>query len=491
MARRHVARTLTVVGASVSLLAGTLAAAGSAAAEPPRRPSVDEVAAHWTPDRIASAAPRDLVVDNRGLGYLRGRDGRLQPYGHSVAAQRQPLRTLPTQDAPTPRRPPAGDDGTGPTITAMDPTSGDIIGGQHTFSATVTDESGVRSVSFTVGPDGGSSQTFNAVQTGGSTWSLTITGFTTGKWQWSVEARDNVRRGGNTTTTGPVSFMVDTGSGGGGDDPGDGGGSSGGAVVVNDPWPTSMAQVGRIYFEMPSGRNLNRPWNAYVCSGTVVADTYSDVSVVLTAAHCVYDDVNKVFARNVLFIPDQDATSGAGTDTNCANDPLGCWSPAYGVVDKDWTTRTFPDNIPWDYAYYVVPTSSAHSGAGSGGSLESRAGTVPISFDPADPDAATDALGYSYADDPNLMYCSESLGSENTYGSLWLGSCGLTGGASGGPWMQPGDQSGSGPIMSVNSWGYTNRPGMGGPDLASTSAECLFENAIGSSSSGGLVPSSC
>ena len=32
--------------------------------------------------------PRDLVIDQRGLGYLRGADGGLTPYGHSVAADR-------------------------------------------------------------------------------------------------------------------------------------------------------------------------------------------------------------------------------------------------------------------------------------------------------------------------------------------------------------------------------------------------------------------
>jgi hypothetical protein len=54
-----------------------------------------------------------------------------------------------------------------------------------------------------------------------------------------------------------------------------------------------------------------------------------------------------------------------------------------------------------------------------------------------------DALGYSYADDPDLMHCSEGLGSESSDQSLWLGSCGLSGGASGGAWLQPGDRSGS------------------------------------------------
>ena len=43
--------------------------------------------------------------------------------------------------------------------------------------------------------------------------------------------------------------------------------------------------------------------------------------------------------------------------------------------------------------------------------------------------------------------------------------------------MQPVD-GGEGPIISVNSWGYSNRPGMGGPVLSGTSrASCVFSLA--------------
>ena len=87
---------------------------------------------------------------------------------------------------------------------------------------------------------------------------------------------------------------------------------------------------------------------------------------------------------------------------------------------------------------------------------------------------ATTALGYSYDVDPNFMYCAEAMGTEGST-NWWLPHCELSGGSSGGPWIQPMDASaGSGPIISVNSWGYTNQPGMAGPKLSGTSAECLF-----------------
>ena len=105
--------------------------------------------------------------------------------------------------------------------------------------------------------------------------------------------------------------------------------------VANAPWTgggTVQNAAGRIYFEMPTN-NRARSWAAYVCSGTVAEDATTGRSVIITAAHCVYDDVHKAFARNVLFIPNQDGTTGTRTDTNCGNDPMGCWTPSFGVVD--------------------------------------------------------------------------------------------------------------------------------------------------------------
>jgi hypothetical protein len=277
---------------------------------------------------------------------------------------------------------------------------------------------------------------------------------------------------------------------------GGGGGGGGGNTVTNAEWTSGGAlqtAIGRIYFEMPDNPNKTR-WVGYVCSGTAVTDTATAVSVVLSAAHCVYDDLYKEFARNVLFIPDQAHTSGSGTDLNCSNDPLGCWAPSHGVVDSDWSSRTFPDNIPWDYAYYVVPATGAHSGTpASSESLETAAGTLGISFSAPTVGAYTHALGYSYNQDPKLMYCAENMGTEGS-ANWWLSQCGLSGGSSGGSWIQPLDTaSGSGPVISVNSWGYTNSPGMAGPKLSGTSASCLFDAAQTNTTNTarGLIPSGC
>jgi hypothetical protein len=179
----------------------------------------------------------------------------------------------------------------------------------------------------------------------------------------------------------------------------------------------------------------------------------------------------------VMFIPYQDGTTGSGTDLTCANDPYGCWTPAFGVVDTDWTTRTFPDNVAWDYAYYVVANSGAHTAGlqNRGAVLDGAVSPISVQFTPPTVGAYTHALGYSYSEDPNFKYCAENLANLDA-ANWWLGSCGLSGGSSGGPWIQPLNQ-GNGPLISVNSWGYTNQPGMAGPKLSGTSAQCVFNDA--------------
>jgi hypothetical protein len=372
---------------------------------------------------------------------------------------------------------PGSGDTTPPSITGLDP-SGETIGSSYTFSATVTDTgSGVRSVTFTIiYPNGTASQAFGASRTGADTYSLTISGFTDGDWDWRVTAKDNGAKGGNTATA-TAPFTVDTSGGGGG-----GGGGGGDGTVANSEWTGGGAvqkAAGRIYFEMPANSKLTR-WNGYVCSGTVATDGVSGRSVIITAAHCVYDDVYKVFARNVMFIPNQAGTTSAGTDLNCSNDPMGCWKPTFGVVDREWTDKVFPANIPWHYAFYVVNDSGAHEGNGTNPVLDSAAGSLAVQTGTApDTDVLTHALGYSYSDDPNFMYCAEGLGTESDYDDWWLSQCGLSGGSSGGPWIQPMNAAtGSGPIVSVNSWGYTNQPGMGGPNLTGANgAGCVFAEA--------------
>ena len=77
-------------------------------------PRAQEVAKHWTAERLSAAEPRDLVLDERGLAYLKGKSGKLAPYGHAVAAQ--------ASDKEARAKPPSGGSDTSPpTIKNMVP----------------------------------------------------------------------------------------------------------------------------------------------------------------------------------------------------------------------------------------------------------------------------------------------------------------------------------------------------------------------------------
>ena len=123
------AATLAACGAGLLFLAGQSVAGpkpDSAAAEHAR------IVAYWTKERVAAAIPRDLRIDERGYGYLRQRDGSLEPYGHTIAALSKPAAQQP-MGKPV--------DTAGPSVTGRDPAAGATISATYTFKATVTDKS--------------------------------------------------------------------------------------------------------------------------------------------------------------------------------------------------------------------------------------------------------------------------------------------------------------------------------------------------------------
>lgn len=229
--------------------------------------------------------------------------------------------------------------------------------------------------------------------------------------------------------------------------------------------------------------------------------------MILTAAHCAYQysPSGGRFADYALYIPDQVRTTGTKSDEFCGNDPLGCWIPAFAVVDVRWTQQGFPNSVPYDYAFYVIPNDvNAHQKGylydqdpNLSELLPDLTEPIPVNWN-YDHRAAdfTTGLGYSFDKDPDFRYCAGPLSTKygiQTYENLWIGVCEMTGGSSGGPWMIGTDSDGRGTIVSVNSWGYTSSSGMAGPNLSTGGAECLYDKArtLSLSQHGGVVVSDC
>ena len=223
--------------------------------------------------------------------------------------------------------------------------------------------------------------------------------------------------------------------------PGGGGGGGGGGeegAVTGVPWEGGgevQQTTGKVLFTMGSSN--------FVCSGSVVVDGLSGHSLVLTAGHCVYDDVANAFATNWVFFPayeENPVLSCAGSDR--------CFTATGLVTTEGWADRDFEH----DYAFAVIAPRS-------GALLEDDFGTQGIAFNQGER-LAVHSFGYPHARPFNgndLIYCAGTT-KDDPFGSTTQGlACKMTGGSSGGPWLADfSEATGTGLLYSVNSYKYQN-----------------------------------
>lgn len=237
-----------------------------------------------------------------------------------------------------------------------------------------------------------------------------------------------------------------------------------------------------------SGRIFFQSYDVdYACTGTVIRDNKSGRSLVLTAAHCIFDDIDWNFGSEVVFIPERDSidlTDMTAEDVHreCSRDICGCWSLSGGVVHDLWADTPWPERLAYDYGFYVVDDVGDHKGNSCGSDA------LDVSIDELDfvvgEDFAGDsvlAFGYSLIEKPDFRFCSNYTDYNQPIEDVdtnWIPGCGLRGGSSGGPWIADFDESkGTGKIVSVNSWSYSTYNGMGGPIIDPSAARCLVNAA--------------
>lgn len=257
--------------------------------------------------------------------------------------------------------------------------------------------------------------------------------------------------------------------GGGGNDGGSGGvtGASwtGGGLVADT--------TGKVLFAMGG--------SYFVCSASVVEDTANGRSIVLTAAHCVFDEAAGQFASNWMFIPNYDAAP-AGLDTAgafCSSTQYGCWSASALVAHSGYTTAGGFNNqaVQHDFAFAVLG-AGGHSG---GALVEDVVGAQAIAFDANAGGVVVDAFGYPAAQKykgTDLVYCEGGTGFDaNTGDTTYKLACDMTGGSSGGPWMRDFNATtGTGTLTSLNSYGYSGDKSMHGPKF-NADTQALYNTA--------------
>lgn len=200
---------------------------------------------------------------------------------------------------------------------------------------------------------------------------------------------------------------------------------------------------GKVYFTIGA--------TAYQCSGTSVKSPSK--SMVVTAGHCVYDQGTPVlggYVTNWEFIP---AFRGA------SHKPYGEW-----VATSLATTSQYESGNPvgddgsaYDIGAATVETHGART-------LQSTVGARQAAFNTKASKGNYRPFGYPASPPPKeftgntLFSCNSPLRTRDNSvnGPPTLGiNCDMTGGASGGGWINK-----SGKIVSVTSYGYTNRPGI-------------------------------
>jgi len=270
------------------------------------------------------------------------------------------------------------------------------------------------------------------------------------------------------------------GNGGGGGGGGKGGGKGKGSTSVTgaswDGGGTVVESTGKVLFQLGTDDQGNPQF--WVCSASLVKDTAADRSIILTAAHCVYDNVTGEFATNWVFIPDYDAAPAplsTSDSSYCDLTVYGCWTAEHIVLSGGFAFaggfNLFA--ILSDYAFVVVGPG------GKDATMAETLGAQDIMF--AQPsDLSVHAFGYPHAppyDGSDLVYCAGTAGFDaNLLNLTYRLPCDMTGGASGGPWGI-GFADGSGTIMSLNSYRYIGDDAMYGPKFDS-SVGILFQVAL-------------
>ena len=234
------------------------------------------------------------------------------------------------------------------------------------------------------------------------------------------------------------------------------GGSGGGSTTTSGTiyWDSTkhsdqVARItGKVFFRMGS--------SDYVCSGSLVEDGNENIAVVITAAHCVFDNSTKTFATYWAFVPnfDKDARSLKGSTYDS--------SILYAPIDFTNQGSFNTTAILNDFAFAVLPTSGLNLSS------------LPvISLATSFTKNKGDAFGYPASrpyDGRDLVYSTGTVSADVYTGNqTWRLPSSLTGGASGGPWYNGYTNGNSvGAVSSVNSYKYgSDKNSMYGPKFNS------------------------
>ncbi|MFF7130234.1 trypsin-like serine peptidase [Streptomyces sp. NPDC008240] len=242
------------------------------------------------------------------------------------------------------------------------------------------------------------------------------------------------------------------------------------AQAVRPPYHTSAATSGKVFFDSPEG--------TMVCSATVVQDPAhpGKSNLIWTAGHCVHAGKSGGWYRNIAFVPSyNNAAKSADQLQNAAREevaPYGVWWADGAKTSQQWIDQggeTGGNGASYDYAVIHVTPEQGNAGK----SLEETVGgALPVNFNaPAVPQVRSiTATGYPAAApyDGQLAYqCQDKPGRLSINKSdptMYRIGCTMTGGSSGGGWVETG-ADGKPALVSNTSIGPVTSGWLAGPRL--------------------------
>ena len=223
--------------------------------------------------------------------------------------------------------------------------------------------------------------------------------------------------------------------------------------LLKNTYPEST--VGKLFFTM-SGIN-------YVCSASVIG-----AHLLITARHCVYDYGSGAWATNVVFYP--------GYDSGKANTRLGPSNGWLGRQNYTWVSGA--SGWQYDIGFIQVFNQNRTGCAAQSGNptVASYTGTLGYKYGGSYDARQFDIFGYPQASPFSGKFpyqCETSTGSLNTFGetNTFEVGCDMTGGSSGGPWLDTYKLNESGAMNYVTSvtsfkWTSPSRPqSLNGPQF--------------------------